>query len=128
MTGPCAFHDESMAQLRDTLLHIKEYMREGITALNRQSEAFAEALKKITESQATRAALCARQDQRIGNAEQNQAQHREAHAQERAETLKERADVWSAVNKLRFHVYVGLGIGLALQVIVPILLRVMGKV
>lgn len=124
---PCAFHDQSMETLRSIMLDIKEQMREGLAALKEQAKSFSETMSRVVESQTTRQALCARQDQRIANLEQNQAQHREAHAKDREEYLKERADMWTAVNKLRFHVYVGLGIGLVLQLLAPFIIGALLK-
>lgn len=117
--APCAFHDQSMEQLRATLLDIKEQMREGIAALNQQSIAFQATITKIVEAQSARQALCAKQDQRLVSMERNQTEHREFHTKDREEYLTEKADMWSSVNKLRFHVYVGLGVGLVIQMIAP---------
>ena len=127
MNQPCAFHDQSMDQLRTTLLDIKEQMRDGIAALKDQANAFTQTISRIMSAQADRQALCAKQDQRLVALEQNQAQHRDAHAKEREEYLAERAEQWAAINKLRFHVYVGLGIGLVLQLLAPFLIRYMFK-
>lgn len=123
MHEPCAFHNQFMEQIRETLVDIKEQMRAGIESVNRQSIAFAENITKIVESQIARQVLCAKQDQRLSTLEQNQGQHRTDHATEREEHMKDRAEFWAAINKLRFHVYVGLGIGLTLQFLVPVLIR-----
>lgn len=122
MTGPCAFHDQSMETLRSTLLDIKEQMREGLAALKQQADVFSQTIAKIAESQSARQALCSRQDQRLHTVELTQVQHREAHATERDEYLKERADTWTAINKLRFYVFIGLGAGLVLQILVPLVI------
>lgn len=128
MSGaPCAFHDQSMEQLRVTMLDIKAQLRDGIEALKEQSKAFQSAITKIFESQTQRQALCARQDQRLATLEQNQAKHREDHAKEREEYLQDRAAIWTAVNKLRFHVYVGLGVGLVLQLLAPFIIGALLK-
>lgn len=127
MHQPCAFHDQFMEQIRDALLGLKDQMRVGIEAVAEQSRANGETLLRIAESQVARRELCARQAERLGALERGADQHREGHAKERAEHLAERADLWSAVNRLRFHVYVGLGVGLVLQLLGPFVLRMVLK-
>jgi len=113
-----------METLRSTLLDIKEQMREGLAALKQQADVFSQTIAKIAESQSARQALCAKQDQRLHTVEATQVQHRESHAIEREEYLKERADSWAAINKLRFHVYMVLGGSVILQVVgLPIVLH-----
>lgn len=124
MHQPCAFHDQFLEQIRDALVSLKEQMRQGIDAVAAQSRANGETLIRIAESQTARRELCARQGERIGGLERAQAEHRAEHAAGRDEHLAERADLWAAVNKLRFHVYVGLGVGLVLQALGPLVLRV----
>lgn len=119
---PCAFHNQSMEQLRETLLDIKEQMREGIKALHQQAAAFAESIARIMDSQTARRELCAKQAQRIETLEDNQMQHRTDHAKAREEHVQERAELWTAINKLRLYVYAGLGIGLLLQFIMPLII------
>jgi hypothetical protein len=119
----CGLHDLCMEQLRDALVGLKEQMRLGIESVAAQSRANGETLVRIAESQVARRELCARQEERLGGLERAQAEHRDVHATGREEYLKERADLWAAVNKLRFHVYVGLGVGLVLQVLAPLVLR-----
>jgi len=127
MHQPCAFHDQFMEQIRDALLGLKDQMRLGIDAVAAQSRANGETLIRIAESQVARRELCARQEERLGALERGGDQHREAHAREREEHLSERADLWGAVNSLRFHVYVGLGVGLVLQLVGPFVLRAVLK-
>ncbi|GAB6125025.1 hypothetical protein [Humidesulfovibrio idahonensis] len=124
MTAPCAFHDQSMEQVRSTLVDIREQMREGLAALKEQADLFRDTIAKVVDAQSARRELCAKQDQRLVSLEQAQTQHREAHAIEREEYLQDRADSWSAVNKLRFHVYMGLGGFAILEIVVlPIVLH-----
>ena len=127
MHQPCAFHDQFLEQIRDALFSLKEQMRLGIEAVAAQSRANGETLIRIAESQTARRELCARQEERIAGMERAQAEHKAGHKAEhladRDEYLAERADLWGAVNKLRFHVYVGLGVGLVLQIIGPLVLR-----
>ncbi len=127
MHQPCAFHDQFMEQIRDALLGLKDQMRQGIEAVAAQSRANGETLVRIAESQVARRELCARQEERVSTLERGADQHREAHTREREEHLAERADLWSAVNTLRFHVYVGLGVGLVLQIVGPFVLRAVLK-
>ncbi|MBU1230602.1 MAG: hypothetical protein KKA55_04775 [Proteobacteria bacterium] len=127
MHQPCAFHDQFMEQIRDALLGLKDQMRQGIEAVAAQSRANGETLLRIAESQVARRELCARQEERLSALERGEGQHREAHAREREEHLAERGDLWGAVNTLRFHVYVGLGVGLVLQLVGPFVLRAMLK-
>lgn len=124
---PCAFHEAFMGQIKDSLVEIKEQMRNGIEALNRQSAVFQETIARIVEAQTARRELCSRQGQRIETLEENQSKHREDHGAQREEYLTERADMWAAVNKLRFHVYVGLGVGIVLQILGPLVLGWMLK-
>lgn len=124
MSGPCAFHDQSMEALRVTLVDIKEQMREGLAALKSQADVFGQTIAKFAESQSARQALCAQQNQRLNTVEQTQALHRENHTKDRDEYVKERADTWSAINTLRRHVYIGLGGFLVIQtVLIPIALH-----
>lgn len=123
MHQPCAFHDQFLEQIRDALVSLKEQMRQGIEAVAAQSRANGETLIRIVESQTARRELCARQAERLTGMERAQAEHKAGHAADRDEYLAERADLWGAVNKLRFHVYVGLGVGLVLQIIGPLVLR-----
>ncbi len=123
MHEPCAFHDQFLEQIRDALVSLKEQMRQGIEAVAAQSRANGETLIRIAESQTARRELCARQEERLGGLERAQAEHKAGHAADRDEYLAERADLWGAVNKLRFHVYVGLGVGLVLQIVGPLVLR-----
>jgi hypothetical protein len=127
MHQPCGFHDQFMEQIRDALLGLKDQMRVGIEAVAVQSKANGEALERLAESQSARRELCARQAERLVTLERGADQHRAAHAQSREEHLAERADLWSAVNTLRFHVYVGLGVGLVLQLVGPFVLRAVLK-
>lgn len=119
----CAQRDLCMDQVRDAVLGLKEQMRQSIGVVADQSRANGETLVHIAESQVVRRELCARQEQRMGGVERIQSEHREAHAAGREEYLAERADLWGAVNTLRLHVYVGLGAGLVLQVLAPLVLR-----
>jgi hypothetical protein len=127
MHQPCAFHDQSMEQLRAAVLDLKDQMREGIACVAAQSRANGETLVRIADSQVARRELCARQEARLSTVERGADLHRSAHAAEREEYLAERADLWAAVNKLRFHVYVGLGVGLVLQTLVPLAFRLAAK-
>jgi len=127
MHQPCGFHDQFMEQIRDALVGLKDQMRVGIGAVAEQSKANGETLLRIAESQSARRELCARQAERLVALERGADQHREAHAQSREEHLAERADLWSAVNRLRFHVYVGLGVGLVLQLAGPFVLAAVLK-
>lgn len=120
---PCAFHDQSMEQLRDAVLDLREQMHQGIASVAAQSRANGEMLARLADSQTARRELCARQEARLSALERAGGQHREAHMAEREEYLDERAQLWAAVNKLRFHVYVGLGAGLVLQLLAPLVLR-----
>lgn len=123
MQQPCAFHEQFLEQIRDALVSLKEQMRLGIEAVAAQSRANGETLVRIAESQTARRELCARQEERLSGLERLHSEHRAEHASGRDEYLAERADLWAAVNKLRFHVYVGLGVGLVLQVLAPLVLR-----
>jgi len=127
MHQPCAFHDQSMEQLRDAVLDLKDQLRQGIASVAAQSRANGEALVRIADSQVVRRELCARQETRLTTVERAADLHRDAHTAEREEYLAERADLWAAVNKLRFHVYVGLGVGLVLQTLVPLAFRLAAK-
>lgn len=127
MNQPCAFHDQSMEQLRMAVLDLKDQMRQAIDGVAVQSRANGETLVRIAESQVARRELCARQEQRLSATERGAELHRTAHMAEREEYLAERADLWAAVNKLRFHVYVGLGVGLVLQILAPLALRLAVK-
>jgi len=127
MHQPCAFHDQSMDQLRDAVLDLKDQLRQGIASVAAQSRANGETLVRIADSQVARRELCARQETRLTTVERGADLHRDAHTAEREEYLAERADLWAAVNKLRFHVYVGLGVGLVLQTLVPLAFRLATK-
>ncbi|GAB6127102.1 hypothetical protein [Humidesulfovibrio idahonensis] len=127
MHQPCAFHDQSMEQLRDAVLDLKDQLRQGIASVAAQSRANGETLVRIADSQVARRELCARQETRLTTVERGADLHRDAHTAEREEYLAERADLWAAVNKLRFHVYVGLGVGLVLQTLVPLAFRLAAK-
>lgn len=121
----CLFHEQAMEQLREAVLELREQVRQGVEAVSAQSRANGEALTRLAESQTRRRELCARQEERLGVAERSAAQHRQEHQAEREEARAERADLWGAVNKLRFHVYVWLGVGLVLQVLAPLALRLL---
>ncbi len=127
MHQPCPFHDQSMEQLRTAVLDLKDQMRQGIEAVAAQSRANGETLVRIADSQVARRELCARQEERLSALERGAVLHRESHMAEREEYLAERADLWAAVNKLRFHVYVGLGAALVLQILAPLALRLAQK-
>jgi len=124
---PCLLHEQSMGQLHTAVAELKEQLREGLGVVAAQSRANGRALTRIAESQSSRRELCARQEARLSAAERGADLHRAAHGAEREEHLGERADLWTAVNKLRFHVYVGLGVGLVLQTLVPLALRLAMK-
>lgn len=126
MHQPCPLHDQSMEQLRAALQDLKAQVRQAIDPVAAQSRANGKTLARIAESQILRRELCARQEERLGGLERAAGQHREAHTSQREEYLSERADLWTAVNKLRFHVYVGLGVGLVLQLIAPLALKLAG--
>lgn len=123
MGQPCPFHDQSMEQLRVAVVDVKEQLREAIACVAAQSRANGETLVRIAESQVARRELCARQEERLCTLERGARQHQDGHAAGREEYLAERADLWAAVNKLRFHVYVGLGVALVFQLLAPLALR-----
>lgn len=123
MNQPCAFHEQSMEQLRAALLDLKDQLRQGLEGVAAQSRANGETLVRIADSQAARRELCARQGARLSTVERGGELHREAHRAEREEHRAERAELWNAVNKLRFHVYVGLGAALVLQILAPLAFR-----
>ncbi len=127
MSQPCAFHEQSMDQLSEGMFDLREQLRQGMAAVAAQSRANGEALMRLAESQSSRRELCARQEARLTAVERASSQHGKAHAAEREEYLDERADLWAAVNTLRFHVYVGLGAGLVLQILAPLVLRAVLK-
>lgn len=127
MNQPCAFHDQSMEQLRAAVLDLRDQLRQGLEGVAAQSRANGGTLVRIADSQTVRRELCARQGARLATLERGGEQHRESHMAEREEYLAERADLWNAVNKLRFHVYVGLGAGLVLQILAPLALRLAVK-
>ena len=127
MHQPCAFHDQSMELLRTAVLDLKDQMRQAIEAVAAQSRANGETLVRIADSQVVRRELCARQEERLSTMERGADLHRESHMAEREEYLTERADLWAAVNKLRFHVYVGLGAALVLQILAPLVFRLVQK-
>jgi hypothetical protein len=112
-----------MERLGGVLQDMREQLRQGMDAVAAQSRANGEALLRLAESQTARRELCARQEARLTAQEREGGRHRKEHASEREEYLAERADIWAAVNKLRFHVYVGLGAGLVLQILAPLVLR-----
>jgi len=116
-----------MEQLRAAVLDLKDQMRQGIEAVAAQSRANGDTLVRIADSQVARRELCARQEERLSALERGAVLHRESHMAEREEYLAERADLWAAVNKLRFHVYVGLGAALVLQILAPLALRLAQK-
>ncbi|OIO06155.1 MAG: hypothetical protein AUJ49_00195 [Desulfovibrionaceae bacterium CG1_02_65_16] len=126
MDQPCVLHEQSMEQLRLAVADLKEQLREAIGVVAAQSRANGRTLARIAESQTARRELCARQEARLTTVERGADVHRAAHGADRDEYLVERADIWAAVNKLRFHVYVGLGVGLVLQTLVPLALRLAG--
>lgn len=124
---PCAVHDERLEQLRQALAGLRDQLREGLGAVAAQSRANGRALARLADAQTTRRELCARQEARLGSVERGADLHRAAHVAERDEYLGERADIWAALNKLRFHVYVGIGAGLVLQTLIPLALRLAVK-
>lgn len=69
MNQPCAFHDQSMEQLRAAVLDLKDQMRQAIDGVAVQSRANGETLVRIAESQVARRELCARQEQRLSATE-----------------------------------------------------------
>jgi len=127
MSQPCAFRDPGLDQVRGVLQDLREQLRQGMDAVAAQSHANGEALVRLAESQIARGELCARQEARLTALDREAGQHRKAHAADRDEYLAERADIWAAVNTLRFHVYVGLGAGLVLQVLAPLVFRAVFK-
>jgi hypothetical protein len=94
----CLFHEQSMDRLEGALTDLREQLRQDVEALSRQARSNGEALARLTTAES-------------------------AVRRERQEYLADRADLWAAVNKLRFHVYVWLGVGLVMQVLAPLLLR-----
>lgn len=127
MRLPCADNEQSVEELRLALLELKSQLRQGIDSVAAQSRANGKTLAHIAESQIARRELCARQEERLGSLERGAGQHRESHMADREEYLAERADLWEAVNKLRFHVYVGLGVGLVLQILAPLAVKLAGR-
>ncbi len=124
---PCAVHDERLEQLRLTLAELKNQLREGLGVVAAQSRANGRALARLADSQTARRELCAQQEARLGSVERGAELHRIAHSTDRDEYLDERADIWATLNKLRFHVYVGIGAGLVLQTLIPLALRLAVK-
>jgi len=88
-------------------------LAEAIRAQNKENS---DALAKVLNNQSDRRELCGQQTARIVGLESKVAA-------ERAETLDARKEIWAAINKLKFYVYTGVGIIIAINAIAVLMVK-----
>lgn len=103
--GVCASHASFERMIERALEGLGDQIGKLAEAVTAQSRANGDALSKVLANQADRRELCGQQNARIDNLEKRADTRDEASE----DTHKE---MWSAINKLRYYVYVAVGIGL----------------
>ena len=117
--GTCPGHASFERMIESMFERLGYRMAEMAGMMAEQNKANAEAVAKILENQSDRREICGRQNARLEALEAKVAA-------ERSETLEARKEIWSAINKLRFYVFMGIGIVVALQALLVLVIRHMG--
>ena len=117
--GTCPGHASFERMIESMFERLGDRMAEMARMMAEQNKANAEAVAKILENQSDRREICGRQNARLEALEAKVAA-------ERSETLEARKEIWSAINKLRFYVFMGIGIVVALQALLVLVIKHMG--
>lgn len=117
--GTCPGHASFERMIESMFERLGDRMAEMARMMAEQNKANAEAVAKILENQSNRREICGRQNARLEALEAKVAA-------ERSETLEARKEIWSAINKLRFYVFMGIGIVVALQALLVLVIKHMG--
>lgn len=117
--GTCPGHASFERMIESMFERLGDRMAEMAGMMAEQNKANAEAVAKILENQSDRREICGRQNARLEALEAKVAA-------ERSETLEARKEIWSAINNLRFYVFMGIGIVVALQALLVLVIKHMG--
>lgn len=103
--GVCASHASFERMIERWMEGLGDQITKLAEAVTAQSRANGEALSKVLANQADRRELCGQQNARIDNLEKR--------ADARDDTSEDaHKQLWSAINRLRYYVYVAVGVGL----------------
>jgi len=117
--GTCPGHASFERMIESMFERLGDRMAEMARMMAEQNKTNAEAVAKILENQSDRREICGRQNARLEALEAKVAA-------ERSETLEARKEIWSAINKLSFYVFMGIGIVVALQALLVLVIKHMG--
>ena len=117
--GTCPGHASFERMIESMFERLGDRMAEMARMMAEQNKTNAEAVAKILENQSDRREICGRQNARLEALEAKVAA-------ERSETLEARKEIWSAINMLRFYVFMGIGIVVALQALLVLVIKHMG--
>ena len=114
--GVCAGHASFERLIFSGMESLSEQIKVLAEAIRAQNKENSDALAKVLNNQSDRRELCGQQTARIVGLESKVAA-------ERAETLDARKEVWAAINKLKFYVYTGVGIIIAINAIAVLMVK-----
>lgn len=117
--GTCPGHASFERMIESMFERLGDRMAEMARMMAEQNKTNTEAVAKILENQSDRREICGRQNAHLEALEAKVAA-------ERSETLEARKEIWSAINKLRFYVFMGIGIVVALQALLVLVIKHMG--
>ena len=114
--GVCAGHASFERMIENMMQGLSSQVTKLAEAVQAQSRENAEALAKVLANQSDRREMCGQQKARIASLESKVTA-------ERAETLDARKEIWTAVNNLKFYVFIGIGLVLAMQTALMVWLK-----
>lgn len=114
--GVCASHDIMVKMFERAMEGLSQQIEKLAEAVTAQSRSNGDALSKVLSNQADRRELCGQQNARLDNLEKRADARDEA-----SETVHK--EMWSAINKLRYYVYMAVGIGAVGQVLGGVLFK-----
>lgn len=119
LDGVCASHAAFERMIERWVEGLGEQIGKLAEAVTAQSRANGEALEKVLANQADRRELCGQQNARLDNLEKLQVS-------QQVDNSGEHKEVWSAINKLRLYVYMGIGIVVAINALLAVYVKTSG--
>ena len=117
--GVCAGHAAFERMIGNMMENLGDQMEQMIEVVKEQSKANADALARLLEAQSARRELCGQQNARLDAIEKSRVS-------ERSEMIEAHKEIWSAINKLRFYVFIGVGVVVALNALLVLVVKHMG--
>lgn len=116
LDGVCSSHLMFERMIQQAMEGLGGQIERLADAVTEQNKANNELLAQLLKDQAGRRELCGQQNARLDSLERNAA----ADKQDNAESHRE---LWSATNKLRFYVFVGVGLVVAINAVLGLYIK-----